>query len=198
MAHGSVRSAGTAQAGGNSPVGLLPETLLEELCDELLARGGRVWRRVASDSMAPLLRAGDRILVEPCTAEWVRWSDVIVFRSAAGPMVHRVLGVRRGSTPQLIEKGDANPFGGSIAPDAVIGRVCRRDREGRSVDLRRGRGRLIQMAMAALSLAELSVLLAGRVLRRALRADASTGLGRATTTWVHRGASWIARLLGPE
>ncbi len=198
MAHGAEESAGAARARGDPPVGPVPDAVLEELCDELLARGGRVWRSVTSDSMAPLLRAGDRILVEPCAGR-VRWGDVIVFRSAAGPMVHRALGIRHGgASPQIIEKGDANPFAGTVEVAAVVGRVCRRDRDGSPVDLLHGRGRLVQVALTTLSLVELCGLLAGRGLRRALRIDRPTGAATRVARLVRTASARVARLLGPK
>lgn len=198
MAHGAEESARATDARGESPVGQVPDTVLEELCDELLARGGRVWRIVTSDSMAPLLRTGDRILVEPCAGR-ARWGDVIVFRTPAGTMVHRVLGVRRGAaSPRVIEKGDANPFGGAVDLTAVVGRVCRRDRQGNSVDLAHGWGRLIQVALATLSLAELGGLLAGQGVRRALRIDRPTGVATRAAGLLRTASSRVARLLGPE
>lgn len=197
MAHGATQPAENARIQGDSPVGQLPDAVLEALCDELLARGGRVWRYVTSDSMAPMLRAGDRILIEPCAGR-IRWGDVIVFRSAAGSIVHRVIGVRRGRAPLLIEKGDANPFAGTVSPAAVVGRVCRRDREGRSVDMVHGSGRLIQVALTLLSMVELAGLLAGRGLRRLLRIERPTGIATRIAGVLHIASERVARLLGPE
>ncbi len=197
MAHGAKESAWAAQARGVSPVGPLSDTVLEGLCEELLARGGRVWRTVTSDSMAPLLRAGDRILVEPCAGR-MRWGDVVVFRTPAGAMVHRVVAMRRGRSPRIIEKGDANPFAGAVDLDAVVGRVCRRDRGGDAVDFMRGRGRLIQLILAALSLAELGGLLVGRGLRRVLRIDRPTGAATRLAGLLRSASARIVRLLGSE
>lgn len=198
MAHGASEPTRTPRTPGESPVGPVPDAVLEDLSEELLARGGRVWRSVTSDSMAPLLRAGDRILVEPC-ADRIRWGDVIVFRSPAGPTVHRVLGIRRDTVPpQIIEKGDANPFAGSIALTAVSGRVCRRDREGRSLDLNHGRGRVIQLILATLSLLALGGLLAGQAVRRLLHIERPTGIATRIAGLLRALSEGVARVLGTD
>lgn len=198
MAHGAEDYTRAVQARGQTPTGAVPDAVLEQLSDELLARGRRVWRRVASDSMAPLLREGDHILVERCAATQVRWGDVIVFRSVAGPMVHRVVGVRRGASPYLIEKGDANPFAGTVEAGLVVGRVCQRVRDGGSVDLLHGRGRLIQIALTGLSLVELAAFAVGRGLRRALRIGRPTGIATRAAALIRRASSRLDRLLDSD
>ena len=106
--------------------------------------------------------------------------------------------MRRGRSPRIIEKGDANPFAGAVDLDAVVGRVCRRDRGGDAVDFMRGRGRLIQLILAALSLAELGGLLVGRGLRRVLRIDRPTGAATRLAGLLRSASARIVRLLGSE
>lgn len=196
MAQDAEDSARAGSPSGHTAPGAVPDAVLEQLSNELLAKGRRVWCHVASDSMAPLLRTGDHILVERCTAAQVRWGDIIVFRSVAGPMVHRVVGVRHGASPHLIEKGDANPFVGTVEAGSVVGRVCQRVRDGKSVDLLRGRGRLVQIALTGLSLIELAGLAGGRALRRALPTRRPTGMATRAAAIIHHASSRLARLLG--
>lgn len=85
-------------------------------------------------SMAPFVRDGDVITVSPLQQALPRVGEVVAFvRPGAGRLVvHRVV-ARRGRG--LLIRGDSVPecADGTIAPEAVLGRVTRVERDGRDV-----------------------------------------------------------------
>ncbi len=88
---------------------------------ETLARTQMVWVREATDSMAPLVRAGDRLRLAPADRRHIRPGSLVAFCSEARLVVHRVLA----SGPAgVVTKGDAlSRRDGPVSWDAVVGRV---------------------------------------------------------------------------
>jgi signal peptidase I len=80
---------------------------------------------VASDSMWPLLRSGDSIIVEQCAAYRVRCGDVIVFTSNGEFCTHRCLRVFTwGNSIKYLTKGDAARSADAIVESAdLVGKV---------------------------------------------------------------------------
>lgn len=90
----------------------------------IAASGLTLWRpvRVSGASMAPVLTAGDLVLVRRGGSVGVR--DVVLYQTAGhGPVLHRMI-AREGSAA-IRTKGDANPIADrdAIPVDAVIGPV---------------------------------------------------------------------------
>jgi hypothetical protein len=88
---------------------------VEEAPLELVVRGA---------CMAPRLRDGDRVVVEPRRRYWP--GDVVAFRSLAGPLlVHRLLGpVRRTGSWWVLAQGDARSCPDEpVTWDQVLGKV---------------------------------------------------------------------------
>jgi len=116
--------------------------------------------RVTSDSMAPLIAPGDEVVVAAAPPETLRPGDLVVAGVPGGPfVVHRLIALRRqGEVLWLITQGDR-----SAAPDpawaaeALIGRVVAVVRAGRTLDLRRGRGRVLAQAQGALARLEAAI-----------------------------------------
>ena len=77
--------------------------------------------RVTSGSMKPLLRIGDSILVQPCSAQAVRPGDVLTVQRGASWVTHRLVEI----TPQgWVLMGDSSPWADApLPPEALIGRV---------------------------------------------------------------------------
>jgi signal peptidase I len=88
---------------------------------ELLTRDGAAWVRESSDSMAPLIRPGDRLRLVPIHGNGPRRGDVVAYRRDTELIVHRVLAHdARG----VLTKGDALPHRDPVtATDALVGRV---------------------------------------------------------------------------
>ena len=101
---------------------------------DVLAREGSAWVRESTDSMAPLVRAGDRLLLAPIDRRSVRGGDLVAFRGDARLIVHRV--VARGRAG-VVTKGDALPSRDTEVPwTELVGRVVSlTDVRGRVHDL---------------------------------------------------------------
>lgn len=88
---------------------------------EILAGGGFAWVRESTDSMAPLVRAGDRLRLAAVDRAHVRPGDVVAYQRGACLVVHRVLACdERG----VVTKGDALPERDEpVDWETVVGRV---------------------------------------------------------------------------
>lgn len=105
----------------------LPRHEVDELWAEYLSRGHTLSLEVASDSMSPLIVTGDHILVEPIPeGDNIRVGEIVLFRTADGWLVHRVVGVSS-KTPgaAVLQKGDAGHHAHQVPPQAIMGRVVR-------------------------------------------------------------------------
>ena len=88
---------------------------------EMLARDGRAWVRESSDSMAPLVRRGDRLCLAPVDRAGVRSGSLVAYLRGAQLVVHRVLARH---VAGVVAKGDALPErDGLVRWEAVLGRV---------------------------------------------------------------------------
>jgi hypothetical protein len=101
---------------------------------DVLARDGSAWVHEVSESMAPLVRAGDRLRLAPIDRARVRPGDLVAFRRGDLLIVHRVLAC---DAAGLVTKGDALPRRDATVPwEAVVGRVVTiADARGRLLDL---------------------------------------------------------------
>jgi hypothetical protein len=82
-------------------------------------------------SMFPLIRAGTRVFIRPVAPAELRPGDIIAFRDGERTVVHRLIQARRDAGQvQLREKGDNNPAARWIAPETVLGRAVRAERNG--------------------------------------------------------------------
>jgi hypothetical protein len=88
---------------------------------DTLARERTVWVRESTDSMAPLVRAGDRLHLIAAERRHIRPGTLVAFRSGPIVVVHRVLAC---TAAGLVTKGDALERRDHPVPwDAVVGRV---------------------------------------------------------------------------
>ncbi len=88
---------------------------------DTLARERAVWVRERTDSMAPLVRAGDRLQLASADPRHVHAGPLVAFRSGAALVVHRVLAC---SAAGVVTKGDALAHRDHPVPwDAVVARV---------------------------------------------------------------------------
>lgn len=125
------------------------------------------WRPMTemSDSMRPLLRAGDIVVVAPLAPTRARVGDVVAFSDPLGSgrtITHRVLSVRiSGDRVRFVTRGDANSSveRWSVATDGRVGRVVfRLPRLGAllaPLGTRSGRLLLVALPLALLCLLEL-------------------------------------------
>jgi len=84
-------------------------------------------------SMHPVIRDGDIVTVRPLGGGGTRTGDVVAFVHPAtgGVRIHRIVGA--GEAGYLLKGDNALCEDGAVAPDALLGRVARIEREGRDV-----------------------------------------------------------------
>lgn len=123
--------------------------LLGQLWEEILDRNGACWGKAVSHSMHPLIREGDRILVEHVPPGQIKFGEIVVFRRSGQLVIHRVLGRRiSGGQVYFLEKGDGNLGAYPVPAEDVVGRVRRIDRATVSIDLESGLGQALRWTLA--------------------------------------------------
>ena len=103
---------------------MIPTSHLQAALHVLGASGETTLCPISGNCMAPLLRAGDNVLIRYGNSD-IRVGDVVVFGSPGGPSVHRV--VRAGSregTSTFIVKGDmCTDVLPPVSRDQILGKV---------------------------------------------------------------------------
>ena len=105
---------------------------------EMLIEGEDCWLKVSSNSMAPVLQKGDKILILPCTTEKVFAGDIVLCQIGKMLRVHRLVGwITKDTTKMMVTCGDRlmrcdEPIG----HDALRGKVVSRRRGRKETDLR--------------------------------------------------------------
>jgi hypothetical protein len=88
---------------------------------EVLSRDGAVWVHESSDSMAPLVRVGDRLCLVATEFADLRPGQLVAYMRGAQLVVHRILAR---SADSLITKGDGLAHRDAVVPARdVVGRV---------------------------------------------------------------------------
>lgn len=119
---------------------------LAPLSAEVLARGGALRFEAHGGSMAPFIRPGDVLTVEPTAADGLRVGDVALYRRGANDLVvHRVVARRiEGGQIWLTMRGDAAPGAAEqVAGSQVLGRIVHLQRAARVIRLDRNNHRLL-------------------------------------------------------
>ncbi|HID87110.1 MAG TPA: signal peptidase I [Anaerolineae bacterium] len=152
------------------------------LIRERMAKGTTFRFRVISNSMAPMIRAGDRVTVSRVGVEDLRRGDIVLYVVGETFHTHRLLSVRREDGAMfLVTKGD-----NALSPDQpwreeqLLGKVVAIGRGERWVDLESRPWRAANRLLGALAQWEVALLRAGRALKRALlgeRRSPLTSLG---------------------
>lgn len=132
-----------------------PAPLLVDLLREALARGEPVSLVVASDSMRPLLRRGDRVIIAPVVAADLERGDLVTLHdgSPSGSLLtHRYYGQIASVPPLLVTRGDrVLRFDAPASPERLIGRVLARQRGGHTLSLLGGPGAALNSRLGALA-----------------------------------------------
>jgi len=102
----------------------------------ILADGRIVRFEAGGDSMYPLIRSGDRLLVEPVAPRALRRGDVVLARLDRGLTAHRIVRIDGDTITTRGDNcdGDDPPF----TPAQLLGRVRAVERDGRQRGTRRG------------------------------------------------------------
>lgn len=136
------------------PLAASAAALLPALAEDLLGRGTRIRLAVGGVSMAPWLRDGDYVIVEPLHRNKARFGDLVLFRNAGGALVlHRVIRRWRNARGlhRLQTRGDANiRLDASVETERVLGRVRLVERNGGDrIDLESAGQRLRALVIGA-------------------------------------------------
>src|SRR3989304_729459 len=93
-----------------------PDPNLDTVLELLESHGGDFWTVATGDSMMPLIREGDRLLVQPAQSP-LRRGEIMVFRSESRLIAHRLLRLRRNpqSESVYLAQGDH-----ALSPDPPI------------------------------------------------------------------------------
>ncbi len=89
---------------------IIPNIEALKIIEEGIKDGSSVRLTVRGNSMSPLLLDGiDIVTLHPFTPEKLKTGDVILFRYKEAFLLHRIVEVQGGSTPEakIIAKGDA-------------------------------------------------------------------------------------------
>jgi signal peptidase I len=136
------------------------------LVREQLKRGALVRLRVAGDSMAPLIEAGDVVLVQRVNAEELRRGDLLVVEEAGSFLVHRAVAI---SSNRLRTKGDnvryADP---AVTVHDVLGRVAMVEKAGGRIDLYAGQWPVVNRVLGLLGWCEMRTFAAASIVGRKL------------------------------
>jgi hypothetical protein len=169
-----------------------PLTAVAELVREQAARGVPFRFHVTSGSMAPLIRAGDEVLVRAAPAG-LRRGDVVLVEAGGAFVVHRLRAILPDG--RLVTHGDRNltpdtPW----APQALVGQVVAVVRGGREHDLTAGRaGWLRRLAQWEQGFYD-----AARAAKRALFGTRPLGFSVAVTRGLRAGFAGLARWVGKD
>lgn len=116
---------------------VLPRPVIEAALDLWSQAGREHWIAVVGTSMFPLIRNGDRLLVQHGDVG-VQRGDVVVFRRDAALIAHRVMKITFvESSRLLVTKGDnAGAFDAPIPDHQIVGKVLgiERDKKYMSLD----------------------------------------------------------------
>lgn len=117
--------------------------LLADLLRQSLQQGQAPQLEVTSNSMAPLLRRGDKVILEAVTPEQLTRGDVITLVSPKVIMTHRYWGTTSGQASiRLLTRGDRPLVLDEPWPlEAIIGRMVGRCRQEKDLRLTSGAGR---------------------------------------------------------
>jgi signal peptidase I len=96
--------------------------------------GGSLRLCVISDSMKPLICAGDVVIVQPIEPAALRRGDMVVIQSGDELITHRLVAA---SAAGYYVRGDNAAYTDAVAAaDQIVGRVIAVERDGQSIDVR--------------------------------------------------------------
>ncbi|MDP3880054.1 MAG: signal peptidase I [Dehalococcoidales bacterium] len=113
---------------------------------EILARGSRVRFLAHGNSMAPFIRNGDIIVVEPARADELHIGDIVFFRRYGGRhVVHRLVARYENSDSLVLTtRGDNLGYcDAPVLPEQVLGRVIRIESKDRELRISGTSGRML-------------------------------------------------------
>ena len=118
----------------------MADRFFAELSTDLLRLGHSVRFRATGESMHPTIRAGEAITVEPVALSDLHIADVVLYRTEASVLAHRVIGRQKAAGAQgaFLVRGDAcGDCDEPVAEDQVLGKVVAVERGDRVIALDR-------------------------------------------------------------
>ncbi len=106
----------------SNPEKIASDTIIS-LWSDLHHKKQQLWLPVLSGSMLPLLRIGDRVLVESVSPENIKFGDIIVFKDLDKLVVHRVIQKYNDGNKSFLQKGDNARIAEIVMSENIIGRV---------------------------------------------------------------------------
>ena len=131
----------------------LDPSLIVDLLQDSMAKGKFPYLNVISNSMAPLVRAGDQIRLAPRSVEALVPGDVVVIRGSSELVTHRYWGIIDiKNSIQFITKGDRpQHFDPPNDIDTLVGLVIARKRNGKLLELKNRYGRWLNRQLTRLA-----------------------------------------------
>ncbi len=131
-------------------------SVLTELIRQSLNQGKTAVLTVTSNSMSPLLRSGDQVLLQRTPLAQLRAGDVVTITAVADLLTHRFWGVaEENGAITLRTRGDRPLLDDPARSTAdLLGRITARRRQGRELSLEKGVGKWLNRHLAFLSAAE--------------------------------------------
>ena len=120
------------------------------LCQEGLRSGKAVRLLATGDSMVPIIRQGDMLLITPLAGGAIRVGDVVFFADKHGRMVlHRVIRIRQHESGHrfLLQADNSIQADGWISLEAIYGRLASFERTGEHFSMSRSSMRLLSLWM---------------------------------------------------
>ena len=120
--------------------------LIADMLRQSLEQGDTPFLTISSDSMAPLLKTGDQVGLEPVEPFQLNPGDIITLAPEGDLLTHRFWGMGNGC---LRTRGDRPlVFDPLWTSDCLLGRVIVRKRNGRSLSFTSGWGQRLNRHLA--------------------------------------------------
>lgn len=129
---------------------LINRSISNELWCDFFAQKGKGWLPVLTDSMVPMIRPGDQVLISFTGVEQINFGDILLFKRNGELIVHRVLRKwQREEGVYFLEQGDTRYTFGLVSAKNAIGRVDLVKRGNKIMDLTSPLSRITSVALTA-------------------------------------------------
>lgn len=120
--------------------------------------------KTLTNSMSPLIRAGDFVCIKKVTVlSTIRIGDILAFWKGNMLVTHRVIRkINKNNAVWFLERSDRVPQTSWVSPETVIGRVTRIRKKDVVIDLETGKMKLYSKGIGLVFLSEWILRLYGR------------------------------------
>jgi signal peptidase I len=135
-------------------------SFVHETLSNGLKKGLPIRVAVRTESMSPLVRPGDEVVVHPASPSQIRVGDIVLLDGGRDWVAHRYLGRRRqGGQSWLMTRGDrVRRLDAPVPPEALLGRITAVERAGCTIPIRRSLRRRIRGTIALIEVTILEML----------------------------------------